>query len=339
MDCLSIFNPLRLLISSFIIFIFFSLTLSTSFFFFFFFLFLYFLPPLFSPPLFCRYGYKGGFNYFILLLYPSAPTFLSILGTVDFKMSWVLKRSCSLWVALWKLAFNGHGMMAYLKHDGHGTNLTFFPLSQAWFTAVGLRCCSYYSTYCISRQFGESQGAPNDEGAFHTVVFSNRILGRISEAWPHHKVTKDIVPPKYIYPTTSYKQWLNDDIKWILKNEKAHMKTSKKIRRTEWSPWHAPRFTFLYFYDSPIFVFEFNKRLECCKSPMKANLLSFNFSNERISLFIIFAYCYLLYSFFSFLFFFLCHAIFTHDVLWGIFAMPMVFSPSFFLDLPFGFSI
>ena len=44
---------------------------------------------------------------------------------------------------------------------------------------------------------------------------------------------KDIVPPKYIYPTTRYKQWLEDDMKWILKDEKAYMKTSKKIRRTK----------------------------------------------------------------------------------------------------------
>ena len=70
-------------------------------------------------------------------------------------------------------------------------------------------------------------------GAFHTAVFTNKILGRISEDWPHRKVTKDIDPPKYIYPTASYKQWLVDDMKWILKDEKAHMKTSKKIRTTE----------------------------------------------------------------------------------------------------------
>ena len=41
--------------------------------------------------------------------------------------------------------------------------------------------------------------------------------------------------------------------------------------------------------------------------PMKANLLSFNFSKERISLFIIFAYCYLLYSFFFLLFLLPCN--------------------------------
>ena len=100
-------------------------------------------------------------------------------------------------------------------------------------TLVGLHCYSYYSTCRISRQFGECRGAPGDKGAFHTIVFTNRILGRIIEAWPHRRVTKDIIPPKHIYPTASYKQWLKDDMKWISKDEKAHMKTSKKIRRTE----------------------------------------------------------------------------------------------------------
>ena len=99
-------------------------------------------------------------------------------------------------------------------------------------TLVGLCCCFYY-TCRISRQFGERQGALDDEDAFHTALFTNRILGRISEAWPRRRVTKDIVSPKYIYPTTSYKQWLKDDMKWILKDDKAHMKTSKKIRRIE----------------------------------------------------------------------------------------------------------
>ena len=100
-------------------------------------------------------------------------------------------------------------------------------------TLVRLRCCSYYSTYCISSQFGERQGALDDEGAFHTTVFTNKILGRISEVWPRRRVTKDIILPKYIYLTTGYKQWLEDDMKCILRDEKAYMKTSKKARRTE----------------------------------------------------------------------------------------------------------
>ena len=60
---------------------------------------------------------------------------------------------------------------------------------------VGLRCYSYYSTCCISRQFRERLGAFNGEGAFHTEVFTNRILGRLCEAWPRHRVTRGIAPP------------------------------------------------------------------------------------------------------------------------------------------------
>ena len=89
-------------------------------------------------------------------------------------------------------------------------------------TLVGLHCYSYYSTCRISRQLGEYQGAPDEEDAFHTAVFTNRILGRIHEAWPHCRVTKEIVPPKYIYLTARYKQWLEDDMKLILRNEKAY---------------------------------------------------------------------------------------------------------------------
>ena len=46
-------------------------------------------------------------------------------------------------------------------------------------TLVRVHCCSYYSTCRISRKFGECQGAPGDEGAFHTAVFTNRILGKL----------------------------------------------------------------------------------------------------------------------------------------------------------------
>lgn len=78
---------------------------------------------------------------------------------------------------------------------------------------VELRCYSYYSTYRISRQFEEHQGAPSGEGAFHTEVSTNRILGRLREAWPRLRVTRGIAPPRYIYPTMRYKQWLEDDMK------------------------------------------------------------------------------------------------------------------------------
>ena len=64
-------------------------------------------------------------------------------------------------------------------------------------------------------------------------VYAALTLRRISEAWPRCRVMKDIVLPKYIYPTARYKQWLVDDMKWILRHEKAYMRTSKKAKRTE----------------------------------------------------------------------------------------------------------
>ena len=74
--------------------------------------------------------------------------------------------------------------------------------------------------------------------------------------------------------------------------------------------------------------------------PYEKNLESFNLSNKRmrISYFIILTYCLYLFIFFPFLFLFLCHVYFAHDFLVGIFAMPIVFSLTFFLDRPFKFS-
>ena len=79
--------------------------------------------------------------------------------------------------------------------------------------------------------------------------------------------------------------------------------------------------------------FEFNKGLECAKSPMETIyyflIWAIRESTILLSLLIVFI----------FLSFFLCHVIFAHDVLIGIFTMPMIFSPIFCLNHPFGFSI
>ena len=61
----------------------------------------------------------------------------------------------------------------------------------------------------------------------------------------------------------------------------------------------CPIFYFFALYDSYVFVFDFNKGLECSKSPMKKILLPFNLSNKRIT----FYYLCLLSSH-SFVFFF-----------------------------------
>ena len=59
---------------------------------------------------------------------------------------------------------------------------------------VGLCYCSYYSACRIARQFGDCQGAPNDDGSFHTLEFTDRTLSKIREAWPRRRVTRDIRP-------------------------------------------------------------------------------------------------------------------------------------------------
>ena len=197
---------------------------------------------------------------------------------------------------------------------------------------VGLHCSSYYSTCRISRQYGKCQGAPHNEGVFHTEVFTNIILGRISEAWPCLRVTKGIVPSQYIYPIARYKKWLEDDMKWILRDEKANMKTTKKARRTEWPPWYALYFTSLHFL---ILMFLFLNLIKDWNIPnslwkQSYHLLIWAIRESLFFLIIILNLCLLLsHLFFLFLFFFLCHVTFSHDFLSGIFAMPMVFPLTF----------
>ena len=80
---------------------------------------------------------------------------------------------------------------------------------------VGLRCYSYHSTCHIATQFGDHQGVPNDEGIFHTLVFTDRILGRIHETWLKRMVVKDIPFPYFLHPTSGYRAWLAADMRSI----------------------------------------------------------------------------------------------------------------------------
>ena len=57
---------------------------------------------------------------------------------------------------------------------------------------VELCHCYFYSTCRIVRQFGDRQGASSDDGSFHTLAFTKRILGRIRETWSRTMVTKGI---------------------------------------------------------------------------------------------------------------------------------------------------
>ena len=205
-------------------------------------------------------------------------------------------------------------------------------------TLVGLRCCLCYSTCHILRQFGERQGNPHDEGAFHTAVFTNRILGRICEAWPCYWVMKGIVPPRYIYPTVGYKQWLEDDMKWILKDEKVYVKTSKIARRIEWSPRYAH---VLLFYTFMILMFLFLNVIKDWNVPnplWKKIISSFNLSNKRINFLL--SLLIVIYSLFFFPFFFPlpCNFFSWHHV--GNFHHAQgLFSPNFCLDHPCGYLI
>ena len=95
---------------------------------------------------------------------------------------------------------------------------------------VRLHCCSYYSTCRIVRQLGDRQGAPSDDGSFHTLAFTNRTLGKICEFWPQRQVTKGIHIHQFLRPTLGYKKWLEDGMKWVSIDEKAYMKSNKKKR-------------------------------------------------------------------------------------------------------------
>ena len=196
MDCLSVFNPSRHLISSFIIFYFLFITHVLHFFSFFFFL--------FSTSSLLFFLFQIWLQEKLRLLHPL---------TVPLN-TYLLRHLKDHWLR------DAWGFEAYIELMGRLKETDIQWVVEWWHisimvhscykdhcvTLVGLRCNSYYSTCHISRQFEKCQGAPTDEGAFHTAMFINRILGRITEGWPHRKVTKDIVPPKYFYPTVSCKQ-------------------------------------------------------------------------------------------------------------------------------------
>ena len=65
---------------------------------------------------------------------------------------------------------------------------------------VGLHYCSYYSTCCIARQFGDRQEAPSDDGSFHTLEFTYRTLSKIRESSPQWRVTRGLRPPQFLHP-------------------------------------------------------------------------------------------------------------------------------------------
>ena len=121
---------------------------------------------------------------------------------------------------------------------------------------VGLRHCSYYSPHCIVRQFGDHQGLSNDDGIFHISIFIKRILDRICETWLKRMVAKDIRFPQFLHPTWGYKAWLIANMRAVKREEKDYQKSNKR-KRVDWLPWYAPNFTFLHFMILMSFLFEF----------------------------------------------------------------------------------
>ena len=65
---------------------------------------------------------------------------------------------------------------------------------------------------------------------FLSLAFTNRILGKIRESWPEQRVTKGIHFPRFLHPTSSYKAWLDVDVKSIPINEKAYKRFNKRKR-------------------------------------------------------------------------------------------------------------
>ena len=106
------------------------------------------------------------------------------------------------------------------------SSMTHHSLKDNCVPLVGLRYCFYYSTCHIAIHFGDHQGAPSDDGPFHTLDFIDKTLSRIREAWPRQRVTRDIRPPQFLHPTSGYQKWLQDDVKWVLIDEKAYNKSS-----------------------------------------------------------------------------------------------------------------
>ena len=171
MGCLSVFDLSQHLIPSFIIiYVFFFFHSSSLFFFFLLSLFFYSLLSLFS-------NMATREASVVSISYRTPSTYLPRHF-----------RDCRLHQK--DMSFKAYmELMGHIKETGiqwvvewwHISSMVYRCCKDYCVPLVGLCCCSYYSTYRISRQFGECQGAPDDEGAFHTEVLTNRILGMISE--------------------------------------------------------------------------------------------------------------------------------------------------------------
>ena len=118
---------------------------------------------------------------------------------------------------------------------------------------VGHRHYSYYPTCHITWQFGDRQGVPYGNGSFHTLAFTERILGRIHETWPRRVMNRDIRFSQFLHPTLGYKDWLSTDMRKVHKKENDNKKSNQR-KRTEWLHWYVPNFTFRQFMIPCLFI-------------------------------------------------------------------------------------
>ena len=118
---------------------------------------------------------------------------------------------------------------------------------------IRLRRCSYYPTCHITQQLGDCQGVTCGNGSYHTLAFTKRILGRIQETWLQRLMIKDIHFPQFLHPTSRYKDWLSTDMRAVHREENDHKKSNKR-KRTKWPSWYALNLTFLHFMIPCLFI-------------------------------------------------------------------------------------
>ena len=86
----------------------------------------------------------------------------------------------------------------------HIKAMTSYGFKKNYVILTGLHHCSYYPTCPIAWKFGDCQGVPCDNGSYHTLALTTRLLGRLTEAWPQRVMNKDIHFPQFLNPTLGY---------------------------------------------------------------------------------------------------------------------------------------
>ena len=90
-----------------------------------------------------------------------------------------------------------------------------------------LHYCSYYPSCHITCQFDDKQGVPTNDGTYHMVELAARLLSRIEGSWPRRSLNQDIHFPQFLFPTSSFENWLAKDMKVVKEDEKSQMRGTK----------------------------------------------------------------------------------------------------------------